>query len=677
MDRLYFSSFLNDKIHHMKPFLMFLIVLCFLGGQSFFTENKTEKTALIVAISEYAENTGWSKLSSDNDVDLVRHALLTQGFVNDDIQVLENEQATKNGIIEAIEKHLIQKAKRGGIAVFHFSGHGQQIQDTSADELDGLDEALVPYDSPQKFKKGIYEGKNLLRDDELGALIQKLRRKLGKRGQVLVVLDACHSGTGTRGFSTARGTDIVMADSLYLKNLKRNIRDDNRLNSESPSISSRELAPMVSFFGAGANQLNYETISSDGQSVGSLSYAFSQAFSKAKKETSYRALFEKIQLNMASLAPNQSPQSEGDLDIPLLGGELLGKVQYFKIPKGGWETPTRLSLEEGTLSGLFPGTTLRFFPPDTRRPEEGTSLASGKVIHASPFTSLIELSDSIRKEEIMDAWIFIDQQHFGDLSVRVKLELSRKNLEKKVIDQFSEFPVIGLMSDKPDLLLQTFGGEKGQDSIRLVTTHAKILYKRAIKGDDSSVAWQVLQSILAHVQCSFLRGFDMKMEEMNVQMELLSFKDTAFVGNTGQTQFTVGEKFKIRISNNGLLPVYFTVIDIQPNNEINIIIPAPGSRHTSRELFLQPGAQMDYQTVFEIMPPFGSEVLKLIATLSPIDLSPIASTRGSGMTKSGTVHPFEKLFSATYLNNQRGSFDFGLGTMIHVDSKVFEIEKGE
>jgi hypothetical protein len=125
------------------------------------------------------------------------------------------------------------------------------------------------------------------------------------------------------------------------------------------------------------------------------------------------------------------------------------------------------------------------------------------------------------------------------------------------------------------------------------------------------------------------------------------------------------------------LPVYFTVIDIQPNNEINIIIPAPGSRHTSRELFLQPGAQMDYQTVFEIMPPFGSEVLKLIATLSPIDLSPIASTRGSGMTKSGTVHPFEKLFSATYLNNQRGSFDFGLGTMIHVDSKVFEIEKGE
>lgn len=338
----------------------------------------SNKIALIVALSEYEKNSGWWPLNAHNDVPLVQHALISQGFKVSDIAVIKNQQATKKGIMEAIETQLIQKAKRGGVAVFHFTGHGQQIRDDDGDELDGLDEALVPFDSPLQFRKGIYEGENLLRDDELGSLMQRLRRKLGKKGQVLVILDSCHSGTGTRGLSVARGTDVIMADSTHLNSAKVKHFDENRLHSEIQA-SKRELAPMISLFGSSANQLNYETTNAQGQSVGSLSYAFSQAFIEAKKESSYRALFEKIQVKMSYLAPNQTPQSEGNLEIPVLGGQLLGNVQYFKVAKYGWESETKLRLDGGTLSGLFLGTTVQFFPSDTRDTEQSSPLALGKV----------------------------------------------------------------------------------------------------------------------------------------------------------------------------------------------------------------------------------------------------------------------------------------------------------
>ena len=47
--------------------------------------------------------------------------------------------------------------------------------------------------------EGVYEGKNHLLDDELEVYFNDIRSKIGSEGQLVVVLDACHSGTGVRG----------------------------------------------------------------------------------------------------------------------------------------------------------------------------------------------------------------------------------------------------------------------------------------------------------------------------------------------------------------------------------------------------------------------------------------------------------------------------------------------
>src|SRR5690606_15072692 len=92
------------------------------------------KYALIIAIGDYPAKTGWSPISSVNDVSLIKTALLGQGFSEDNIQVLINEQATREGILSSI-KALQAKIAPGDIVVIHYSGHGQQIFDDNNEEI--------------------------------------------------------------------------------------------------------------------------------------------------------------------------------------------------------------------------------------------------------------------------------------------------------------------------------------------------------------------------------------------------------------------------------------------------------------------------------------------------------------------------------------------------------------
>jgi len=65
---------------------------------------------------------------------------------------------------------------------FGYSGHGTYIRDTSGDEKDKRDEALVPID---------YETAGLLLDDTLQSVLQLIHPRV----TVFLKLDSCHSGT--------------------------------------------------------------------------------------------------------------------------------------------------------------------------------------------------------------------------------------------------------------------------------------------------------------------------------------------------------------------------------------------------------------------------------------------------------------------------------------------------
>ncbi len=177
------------------------------------------KRALVIGIGDYPESSGWKKINGDKDIPMVEEMLTANGFTKQNIVELKNEQATCAAIKYELEK-LIGKVQTGDYIYIHFSGHGQQITDLNGDEEDNLDEAWIPYDAQFAYVKGKYEGENHLIDDQLNNYLHRLRKQIGTDGKIVVVADACHSGSGSRAETdeeyVVRGTSdaFVIPDTI-------------------------------------------------------------------------------------------------------------------------------------------------------------------------------------------------------------------------------------------------------------------------------------------------------------------------------------------------------------------------------------------------------------------------------------------------------------------------------
>lgn len=591
---------------------------------------KPEKLALIVAVGNYPTTSGWEQLSSHNDVRILRDALLKQGFAEGNITVVSDEEATRQCILAAVRTQLVEKAKPGDVAVFHFSGHGQQVQDDNADEVDGFDEAIVPFDSPKRYQSGIYEGQNLIRDEELGAALRALRKKLGPQGHLLTLIDACHSGTATRGLAKARGTDQRMASPEFLAANTNRQGDENSLEEADAS----GLAPMVALFSASPNQLSYEHVDEQGEGFGMLSYTFSKVFGSANEGTSYRSLFDQIRLQVSALSPRQAPQAEGPLDEAVLGGQITGSPRYF-LPSE-WIDGQTLRLPAGTLTGLHEGTVVALYPSGTLDTAGVLPLAFGKIVSTALLDCDVELEKSIPKPQ-RSCQVFVREQNYGNLSASLHLAVENSDLAAALRELATDCPAIQLTATNPELVLQELPGE-----VQLLTKDGYALgsFKLPASGNYRGTARQVRQQVVAFAQAKFLRPLEMVDNRLGLSLE--------FIGKDGQplrsNQFQLGTELRLRIRNTGTAPCYFSLLDIQPDNQLNVIVPAG---KPAVDYYLAPGSHFDYPEPVEVSEPTGTEVLKLIASEQPLDLTNIVATRGveGGLGK----HPLEVLLRQTYL----------------------------
>lgn len=153
------------------------------------------KKAFIVGINDYAPaGPGGSDLNGCvNDAIDMANTLVICGFPTTGIRICTNSRATKNGILAGLT-WLTTGAKSGDTLVFYYSGHGSQVVDLNRDEVDGKDEILCPHDL--NFGTNVY-----ISDDDIRTIFSKLQSGVN----LDVILDSCHSGTGTRDLSPSRG----------------------------------------------------------------------------------------------------------------------------------------------------------------------------------------------------------------------------------------------------------------------------------------------------------------------------------------------------------------------------------------------------------------------------------------------------------------------------------------
>ncbi len=151
------------------------------------------KRALLVGVNDYP-GTQNDLYGCVNDITNVYDVLVKYfGFTSTDITLLSDKRATKAAILDGL-RGLVSGSAAGDTLVFHYSGHGSQVRDTEGDELaDNLDEIICPVDFD-------WNG-GFIKDDDFDALFKEL-----KKGVMLeVLLDSCHSGTGTREIILDRG----------------------------------------------------------------------------------------------------------------------------------------------------------------------------------------------------------------------------------------------------------------------------------------------------------------------------------------------------------------------------------------------------------------------------------------------------------------------------------------
>ncbi|MEG0915868.1 MAG: caspase family protein [Myroides sp.] len=611
-----------------------------------------EKYALIIAVGDYPAKGGWSTISSVNDVPLIKGALLLQGFKEANIMTVIDAQATKKGIEEAVGS-LEKKIKKGDIVVVHYSGHGQQIFDDNADEVDGLDEALVPYDAYVKYTHN-YKGENHLRDDELANMIANFRNKLGKDGQLLITLDSCHSGSATRGQKTRGGQGALVPPDW-----KKSAGDKKGSGLfERTKINKDDAAPFIMISGASADELNYEY-----NGVGSLSFAFSKAMNELGSDFTYRQLFSTITASMNGIAPKQKPTIEGDIDYKLFKGDYIKQQPYYEVTKVVRNNDI-VNINAGEVNRIFKETTVFILPSGTSKVDESKILAKGKVTLSKFNEAIITLDKPLKDTNAKNYWVFIDQPAYGDIAVKVYFDSSVKDVKAK--------------TDVTDFLTKNNLGEvvSAVNDSDVIIDFEKENYKISYtKGDDSFAGTtasrgdalaEIKAKIFNYAQGTYLKGLTVKNENYEFEFKLLpiafdhateTFGDllpeTDNTNETGVFKVKAEQDFVVlQVTNKSKKTIYISIVEINTAGEINPFFPSSDCSLNDNERRLAPGQTMVFKDcVYSFGPPYERLVLKGFASDKPLNFQSTVSTRGE---RSANQNPLESFLQDSY-NQTRSS----------------------
>lgn len=317
-----------------------------------------------------------------NDVARMSTALLTLFGDQLHLLTLTEAEATRAGIINSFRTQLIEPAKiwaqSGRPApepsfLFHFSGHGSLNRDVTQTKPSGFDETIVPYDSRQA---DVFD----IRDWELGALIDELGQYTSC---ITVVLDCCHSGSGTRSRGRVCEPDQRMPPARNLP------KSQAAASSGMRSTQDTKMADYVLLAACHAKQIAQEYYDKSAEHAtvyGAMTYALTETLAGLRsRDVTCREVFESTRNKVRTWYPEQVPQCEGDRDRFLFSSERPGNDFPFQVSRT--ESDVYI-IDGGRIHGLGKGCELDVYPPTSRLLKTaGKAIARLRIEHADPVSS--------------------------------------------------------------------------------------------------------------------------------------------------------------------------------------------------------------------------------------------------------------------------------------------------
>ncbi len=315
------------------------------------SDDGKRRMALIIGVGDYKDEKIRDLKGSPEDAKRF-YSLLTNKdsyqFPAENVCMLLDEQASKQNVINAFKKRLIEPAKQDDIAVFYFAGHGSQITDLNNDEADNMDETLVMYDSRLDNKLDLV-------DDEFYSLITQL---YAKTRNVSIFLDSCNSGTATRGKYVSRFIEPLILKPTDM--LQPELQQQSRgMGDSSTEVFSESMPGLVIF-----------TAASDGTSAiersarGVFTDAVLSTFTPASATPmTYLQASRQIPALVNATESSQKPYFQGNLEQFIFSSEHIKKPHSWEITKiEDAKKDDGIHLSGTPLPGLDAGAELRVFP---------------------------------------------------------------------------------------------------------------------------------------------------------------------------------------------------------------------------------------------------------------------------------------------------------------------------
>ncbi|MFZ4413226.1 MAG: caspase family protein [Bacteroidales bacterium] len=296
----------------MKSLPIFVLAFIFLSHLGY----SQEKRALVIGIDTYLppaefvpNETGRSRFGdlggSKNDAILMKSLIESRfEFRQKNIDTLYNTSATRENILKKIND-LLMSSNKGDVAFLYYAGHGSQIKNSYSKEADKKDESIVPCDT---WKAGVAD----IRDKELAAIYNKF---IDKGIKFTVIMDCCHSGSGSRGIPEY-GKFRFIAEPNY----------DVKDNSQPIPPETRPGDLFLLFAAAQADEMAQEQIDDNQIPHGAFTLAFMQALTQQSVNVSAINLFSSI---------SEILKHNGKSQKPVLAGSAKRQSQtLFGLDKG-------------------------------------------------------------------------------------------------------------------------------------------------------------------------------------------------------------------------------------------------------------------------------------------------------------------------------------------------------
>jgi hypothetical protein len=315
------------------------------------------------------------------------------------IVLLPADQTTRDGILAAMQKYLVDVPQSGDTVVFYDASHGSLRVNTAGEKLTVRDESgkLVYVDStlvPSDAYKGGYD----VRDREMTRIFNAA---LNKGIHLTVIFDSCHSGGSTRGLAVGRQRSLPY-DPRPVTDPPDTLPNGQRV----PPPTERPDNPALVFSAVQQDQeANEADPSTDNpESHGAFTAALVETLQVLPADAPASLVYQRVK---AILEGSGFPEQEPDLDAnatrrtqPLFGGAASAahadkvRTAALKVDDDG-----SVWLDIGMVSGIGPGseftaiTTKPGSPPVKLRIDKALGVARSSATIIGPDAAKVQIGD--------------------------------------------------------------------------------------------------------------------------------------------------------------------------------------------------------------------------------------------------------------------------------------------